>query len=331
MQVAPDADELTIRRAYTRLLKQTNPEDNPAGFQELRAAYEAALAQTARRVEKLVLREADESEDGSTVVQAETKHEKAANEHSAHYQALQDAMTAALQQGDRLQVLDALRRSQRGLDFSLMEQHAFTNQVMLFLTRDSTVTAAELEAIIKEFGWQALASAQDDSLPAFLLHRLEGLKWYEKTILAPTKGWFRSSFGFFVNGWSEAKLLQGQRDTAAICLTQSSTMRPVLGMLRLYYNAISDRFREEDVEYCFKFFDSPPKIRWVSYGFFGATLSLLFRFYLIFQEKVPHFGVSMGMLLVVFLVLFFLFYATVALVEMVYRKLTQCQSPDKSA
>lgn len=320
MQVAPDADELTIRRAYTRLLKQTNPEDNPAGFQELRAAYEAALAQTSRRVEKVVLGEADESEDDSTVVQAETKHEKAEPAHSAHYLALQDAMKAALQQGDRLQVLDALRRSQRGLDLSLMEQHAFTHQVMLFLTRDSTVTAAELEAIIKEFGWQTLATAQDDSLPAFLLHRLEGLKWYEKTILAPTKGWFRSSFGF-VNGWSEAKLLQGQRDIVALCLAQSGMMKSVLGMLRFYYNAISDRFKEEDVEYCLKFFDSPPKIRWVSYGFFGLASFLFLHYYISLRESMPHFSVPTVVLFVVFILSFFLFHVLIALIEMLYRKL----------
>ena len=42
--IAPTAEMREIRRAYAQRLRHTHPEDDPEGFQRLRAAYESALA-----------------------------------------------------------------------------------------------------------------------------------------------------------------------------------------------------------------------------------------------------------------------------------------------
>ncbi|MEL6300679.1 MAG: J domain-containing protein [Pseudomonadota bacterium] len=75
--ISSDSDERTIKRAYSGLLKKTRPEDDPAGFEQLHAAYKAA------RQHARWMREDDELESGEVhmslpemaVNEAEESHE----------------------------------------------------------------------------------------------------------------------------------------------------------------------------------------------------------------------------------------------------------------
>ena len=43
LEIDYDSDLKTIKRAYAKLLKINNPEDNPEGYQKLRQAYDIAI------------------------------------------------------------------------------------------------------------------------------------------------------------------------------------------------------------------------------------------------------------------------------------------------
>jgi len=64
-----DADERAVKRAYAQRLRQTRPDEDPAGFQQLHAAYQAALAHCRDKPSSPPARAA-EHDDGNDVAAA---------------------------------------------------------------------------------------------------------------------------------------------------------------------------------------------------------------------------------------------------------------------
>lgn len=69
LQLPPDADETAIKRSYAKLLRQHRPDTDPEDFQQLHAAYQAALAWARARGE-----EADAEAEDVENVEADNVH-----------------------------------------------------------------------------------------------------------------------------------------------------------------------------------------------------------------------------------------------------------------
>jgi len=67
LEIPHGSDRDAIRRAYAKKLRATHPEDDPEGFKQLRAAYEAAL----RHLEYQSWNDIDEDEDEDVIASAE--------------------------------------------------------------------------------------------------------------------------------------------------------------------------------------------------------------------------------------------------------------------
>ncbi|WP_369933516.1 J domain-containing protein [Xanthomonas tesorieronis] len=78
LQLPPDADETAIKRSYAKLLRQHRPDTDPEGFQQLHAAYQAALAWARARGDDADADDDDDVEEVENVENVQTDNAPAA-------------------------------------------------------------------------------------------------------------------------------------------------------------------------------------------------------------------------------------------------------------
>jgi len=157
LELTPDADERSIKRAYARLLKSHRPDEDPDAFQRLREAYEASLDEARWRAQL-------DDEDTGPLIEPALAASEPALEHAAPQvdnplatrppePSLQQ-MQAWLAEGKERQVMDALRHwlaSDWLLPFERRDQ--FEQSVLDLLESTEHWSAAFFDGVCQAMGW----------------------------------------------------------------------------------------------------------------------------------------------------------------------------------
>lgn len=170
----PGADRNAIRRAYARLLKSTNPEDDPEGFMRLREAHDAALNQLQWRQQ---WPDEDEAEPVPPEIAPNPTPESADDRQFAGEQddllARQEALVIAIQAGPEGQraAFDALLAAP-ALD-SVAARASVENWLAGLIAASLPASDPLVVVAIHQFGWDDLPPGRTPSSIARLLQRRE--------------------------------------------------------------------------------------------------------------------------------------------------------------
>ncbi|HVM81495.1 MAG TPA: hypothetical protein VMU06_20910 [Stellaceae bacterium] len=182
--IPPTSDAREIQRAYARRLRALDIDREPAAFQALRSAYEAALAEAAAAAEKTTPqkaetaaadRSADEPPGPAAEFDAGTK---------ARLEALLEEFAARGRNGDTSGALAAVGGFLRGEAFAFDQKAELEARLFLAVYDDPDMPVALLAGLAQRFRWNEVGSGLEQYQPhlyARYLYRLSSanawLQW----------------------------------------------------------------------------------------------------------------------------------------------------------
>jgi len=169
--IEPTGEDGLIRKAYAARLKRTRPEDDPAGFGRLRAAYEAALA-LARQIAAQAPMRSEHRAESPIAVPAPPPEPLLPPEGEAAMREVVNALNGRKTE-EAARLLEAASIANL---LSLRAEFGLKHRLAMTLLADQAVTTERLIEIATQFGWydpRGTSNYRPDSIEGRLCARIE--------------------------------------------------------------------------------------------------------------------------------------------------------------